>query len=190
MEVAHELGVRLGKLAERAVQELDARPALVLTVGGLQRRLEAQPAELGLECAQAAPRARAATGIGAPDAPGVGGVVGVRTDAFGQRGEQPREEDVRRWVEAQRGRAVGEEVEVLRTANRPAVYRLDVDETGLAQPLEVQTDGVGVESEPLGEILGREGGGGARELAVHREARLVAEGLQHRELVGRSGHCA
>src|SRR5262245_29919812 len=145
VEVAHELGVRLGELAERAVQELDACPALVLTVGGLQRRLEAQPAELGLEGAQATARARATTGIGAPHAPGVGSIARVGTDALGERGEQAGEEHVRRWIEAERGRAVGEEVEVLGTPDGAAVHRFDVDESGLAQPLEVEPDGVRVE---------------------------------------------
>jgi hypothetical protein len=97
---------------------------------------------------------------------------------------------VRGWIEPERGRAVGEEVEVLGAPHRAAVHRFDVDESGFAQPLEVQPDGVRVEAEPLRQILGGERGGGARELAVHGEARLVAEGLQYRELVRRSGHCA
>ena len=95
VQVAHELGVRLGELAEWAVQELDARPALVLAVGGLQRRLEPEPAELRLERAEAAPRARTPTGIGTPHSPGVGGVVGIAADPFRGRGEQTGEEHVR-----------------------------------------------------------------------------------------------
>ena len=46
VEVAHELGVGLGQLPERAVQELDAGRALVLAVGGVGRGLEAELGEL------------------------------------------------------------------------------------------------------------------------------------------------
>ena len=64
-----------------------------------------------------------------------------------------------------------------------AVHGLDVDQAGLAEPLEVQADGVGVEPEALGEVLGRQGGGGAGQLPVHRVAGLVAQCLEHGELV-------
>ena len=74
--------------------------------------------------------------------------------------------------------------------DRAPVHRLDVDQAGLAQPLEVEADGVGVEAEPLGEVLGREGRGRAGQLPVHRVPRLVAQRLQHRELVGLTGHRA
>ena len=80
------------------------------------------------------------------------------------------------------GRAGGEEVEVLGPADGAAVDGLDVDQAGLAQPLEVQPDGVGVQAEALGEVLGREGGGRAGQLLVHRVAGLVAQGLEDREL--------
>ena len=66
--------------------------------------------------------------------------------------------------------------------DRAAVHGLDVDQAGLAQPLEVQPHGVGVEAEALGEVLGRQRGGRAGQLPVHRVAGLVAEGLEHREL--------
>ena len=78
----------------------------------------------------------------------------------------------------------------MRTADRAAMHRLDVDQAGLAQPLEMEPHGVRVQAEPLGEVLGGQRRGGAGELAVHGEARLVAERLEHSELVGRSGHCA
>jgi hypothetical protein len=48
VQVAHQLGIGLGQLSERAVQEVDPRGALVLAVGGLGGRLEAEPAELPL----------------------------------------------------------------------------------------------------------------------------------------------
>ena len=108
---------------------------------------------------------------------------GVGADALRERGEQAGEQRVRGRVETERGRARREEIEVLGPPDGAAVHRLDVDEAGLPEALEVEAHGVGVEPEPLGEILRRERGGGAGELAVHRVPRLVAERLEHCELV-------
>ena len=77
---------------------------------------------------------------------------------------------------------------MLGPTDRAAVHRLDVDEAGLAEPVEVEAHGVGVEPEALGEVLGRQGRGGPGELPVHGVAGLVAERLEHRELVGLTGH--
>src|SRR5437016_592704 len=82
VQVAHELGIRLGELPKRAVQELDAHTALVLAVGRLDRRLEAQTGELGLERAEAATRARAPTGLDTPDPAGAGRVERVGAHAL------------------------------------------------------------------------------------------------------------
>ncbi len=112
----------------------------------------------------------------------------VGADPLGEGGEQAREQRVRGRVEPERRRAVGEEVEVLWATDGAAVDRLHVDETRLTEPLEVEPDRVRVQPEPVGEVLGRQCGSGARQLAVHREARLVAERLQYRELVGLPGH--
>ena len=131
---------------------------------------------------QAAAGPRALAGLDAPRVPGVGGVVGIGADALGQRGEQAGEQRVGRRVEPEPGRAGGEEVEVLRPPDRAAVDRLDVDQPGLAQPLEVQPDGVGVQAEAVGELLGRERRGRRGQLPVHRVTGLVAQCLQHREV--------
>ena len=80
------------------------------------------------------------------------------------------------------GRTGGERVEVLGPTDRAAVDRLDVDQARLPQPLEVQADGVGVQAERIGEVLGGERRGRGGQLAVHREARLVAQGLEDLEL--------
>jgi hypothetical protein len=92
---------------------------------------------------------------------------------------------VGRRVEAQTGRAGREEVEVLRPADGAAVDGLDVDQARLAEPLEVQANGVGVEAETVGEVLGRQRLRRRRELLVHGVPRLVAERLQHREQLHR-----
>ena len=55
----------------------------------------------------------------------------------------------------------------------------DVDQAGLAEAVEVEAHGVGVDAERLGEVLGRQRRGGARQLLVHRVAGVVAEGLEH-----------
>src|SRR6266542_1179709 len=49
VQVADQLGVRLGELAERAMEELDAGGALVLAVGGVGCGLEAELSELVVE---------------------------------------------------------------------------------------------------------------------------------------------
>ena len=45
---------------------------------------------------------------------------------------------------------------MLGPADGAAVHRLDVDQAGLAEPLEVEAHGVGVQAEAVGELLGRE----------------------------------
>jgi hypothetical protein len=114
---------------------------------------------------------------------GVGGVVGVGTDALGHCGQEAGEQRVRGRVEAEAGCAVGQEVEVLRAPDRAAVHGLDVDEPGFAQALEVQAYGVGVEVEPVGEVVRGERPGGGGDRPVELEARLVAERLEDRQLV-------
>ena len=127
-----------------------------------RRGLEAEPVELVVERLHAAAGAGAAAGLGAPRAAGVGGVIGVGADPLGQRGEQAGEQRVRGRVEAEARAPGGEEVEVLGAADGAAVDGLDLDQARLAQAVEVQPDGVGVEAEPIGELLGRQRRGRAR----------------------------
>ena len=182
MEVAHQLGVGLGQFAERTVEEFDAGRTAVGAVG-LERGFEAQLGELGLERTQAAAGAGAGPRLGAPDPTGGGGVVGIGADPLGHRREQAGEESVGGRVESEAGSAGAQEVEVLGPADRPAVDRLDVDQADLAQALQVQAHGVGVDAEALCQLRRRERGGGAGELLVHRVAGLVAERLEHRQLM-------
>ena len=72
---------------------------------------------------------------------------------------------------------------MLRTADGAPVHGLDVDESGLAQPFEVQAHRVGVQAQPLGQFGRRQRPGRARELLIHREAGLVAECFQDRQQV-------
>src|SRR5205807_6529939 len=116
MEVANQLGVRLGLLTERAVEELGAARALVLPVGGVGRGLESGLRGLALVRPHAAAGVRALAGLRTPRVAGVGGVVRIGADALGERGEQAGEQRVRGRVEPEPGRAVGEEVDVLRAA--------------------------------------------------------------------------
>ena len=62
------------------------------------------------------------------------------------------------------------------------VDRLDVHQAGLAEPFEVEADRVRVQAERVGEFLGRQGRGRGGQLAVHRVARLVAQGLEDLEV--------
>jgi hypothetical protein len=72
---------------------------------------------------------------------------------------------------------------VLGPSDRAAVDGLDIDEAGIAQPVEVQAHRVGVQPEAVGEILGRHGRCRPGEFLVHGVAGLVAQRLEHRELV-------
>jgi hypothetical protein len=182
VEVAHQLRIRLGQLPERAVQELDAGgPAVAAVV--LQRGLEAELAELGLQRGEAVARPGAGAGFTPPDPAGGGGVVGIGADPFGHRGEEPGEQRVRRRVETEARRPRTEEVEVLGSPDGAPMDGLDVDQTRLAQAVEVQAHRVGVDAEAIREIRGRERGRGTGELLVHRVAGLVPERLEHRQLV-------
>src|SRR5260370_33477562 len=138
VQIADELGVRLGELPERAVQELDAGRALVLAVGGVGRGLEAELGGLVVERPAAAARAGALAGVGAPGVARVGGVVGIGADPLGEAREQTGEQRVRRGVEAETRRAAGEEVEMLRAADGPAIDAFRFDQTRLTQATEVQ----------------------------------------------------
>ena len=111
--------------------------------------------QLGLQRPQAAARPGALARLDPPGVAGVGGVVGIGADALGERGQQAGEQRVGRRVEAEAGRAGGEEVAVLRTTDGAAVDGLDVDQSDLAQAVEVQADGVRVQPEAVGELLGR-----------------------------------
>ena len=139
--------------------------------------------------AQAAARLGCGWPASTPQArPVVGGVVGVGADPLGQRGEQPGEQRVGRRVEAER-RARRRRGSRGAGAGRPCPrwIGLDVDQAGFAQALEVEAHGVGVQAERVGEILARRAASVERgQLAVHRVARLVAERLEHRELVHRA----
>src|SRR5688500_353104 len=66
VEVADELRVGLGELAERAVEELDPDRALGGAVAEAHRRLEAEPVELVGQRGDAAAGAGAAGELGAP----------------------------------------------------------------------------------------------------------------------------
>ena len=63
------------------------------------------------------------------------------------------------------------------------VDRLDVDQARLAEAFQVEAHRVGVDTERLGEVLGRQRRGRAGQLLVHRVPGLVAERLEDRELV-------
>src|SRR4051794_25780532 len=182
VEVAHELGIRLGELSERAVEELDADRALGGAVAGTDGRLEAEPVELVGEGGDAAPRARAASELGAPLLADLGGVLGARADVLGERAEQAGQQGVGGRVEPQRRCAGRERVEVLRAAHGPPVHRLGLDEPRLAQPVEVETHRVGMEAEAVGEVLGGQRLRRRGELAVHRVPRLVAQRLEHGQI--------
>src|SRR5512132_4679521 len=76
VQIADQLGVRLGELPERAVEELDAGRAFVLPVGGVRGGLETELGERVVERPHAAACAGALAGLSAPGVPSVSGVVG------------------------------------------------------------------------------------------------------------------
>ncbi len=143
------------------------------TRGGRARPRASRDTErLGVRLPASRPQAR----------PVRGRVLGVGAHPLGHRGEEPGEQRVGRRVEAEARGARRERVEVLGPTDGPAVDRLDVDEARLAQALQVEAHGVGVQAERVGEVLGGERRRRCGQLAVHREARLVAQGLQDLEL--------
>src|SRR3989440_1604173 len=188
VEIADELGVGLGQLPERAVQELDAGRALVLAVGGVGRGLEAELGELVVERPHAAAGAGALAGLGAPGVAGIGSVVGIGADPLGEARQQTGEQRVRRGYEAEAGRAVGEEIEMLGATDGAAMDGLGLDQARVAQAIEVQAHGVGVEPEPIGELSRRQRRRRRSQLPVHRVPGLVPQRLEDRELIGPACH--
>ena len=190
VQVADQLRVGLGQLPERTMEELDSRDTRTrcrirhLTGrAGFQRRLEPELAQLRLERTHTALAARPAAGVGAPFTPDAGGVGRLRADVLGERSEQTGEQRVGRRVEAEARRSRGEEVQMLRASDGPAVYRFHVDQAGVPQAIQVEADRVGMKAEAIGEILCRHRCGRARQLFVHGVPGLVAQRLEHCELV-------
>ncbi len=129
------------------------------------------------------PRPVGALGRAATPVPaGATGGAGVGAARLRQRAEQTRQEHVGGRVEAQPGRAGRQGVAMLGASDPTAVDRLDLEQAGVAQALEVQADGVRVQPERLGEVRGRARRRGSGQLPVERVAGLVAQGLQHLEV--------
>jgi hypothetical protein len=116
------------------------------------------------------------------------GVVGIGADPFGEAREQTGEQRVRRGVEAETRRAVGEEVEMLRATDGATMHCFRFDQARVAQAIEVQADGVGVEPEAIGELPRRQRRRRRGQLPVHRVAGLVPQRLEDREFVGPACH--
>jgi hypothetical protein len=86
------------------------------------------------------------------------------------------------WVEAEAGRPGGEEIQMLGPPDGSSMHRLGVDEARLAEPLEVQSHGVGVDAEAIGELGGRQRGRRQRPLPIHGVAGLIGERLEDPEI--------
>ncbi len=179
VQVADELGVGLGEVAEGALEE--GHPGAVAV--GLDRRVEAQLGELLGEHVDAGARPGALGGLAAPRPAGLLGVGGVGAEPLGHRGEEAGEDGVGRRIEVEARCPAGERVDVLRAPDGATVHRLHVDEARLAHALEVHAHRVRVEPEALGQLGGAKGPGRAGQLAIQQIARLVTERLEHRETV-------
>ena len=151
-------------------------------VAGLGRRLEAEPGQLGLECADAGTAARPLAGLESPGVTGVGRILGIGADSLGQRCEQAGKQRVRRRIEAETWRSGGKEVEVLGASDGSAMHSLDIDEIDVAQALEMQPYGVGVDAEAVGKVLCRQRRSRCRKLSIDRESSVVGECLEHRRI--------
>ena len=182
VEVADELRVRLGQLAERTVEKRHVDP---VTGEVLVLRVEPQPVHLAREGLDTRSRPSAPARLFPPRVAGGRRVVGVGADPLGERGEEAGEQRVAGRVETETGRARCEGIDVLGTPDRAAVHGLDLDEAGFAQSLEVETHRVGVDAETVGQLARRQRGGRAGELLVHRKTRFIAQRFQDRQQV----HC-
>src|SRR3989440_1931997 len=108
VEVADEIGVGLGQLPKRAVQEIDPDPAVLAWLELRLDGIEAEPVELADQSGETA---------AAPLAPGhslltpapahSGGIDTVGAELVGEGGEEPGEERVGRRGEAEAGGARG-----------------------------------------------------------------------------------
>lgn len=152
VEVADQGGVRLGELSKWAVEEVDAHIAFGGAVPGRYRRLESEPFELTGEGPHAGPGPGPFSGLDAPRVAGVRGVADVGADLFGQRGEEPGEQRVGGRIEAQAGRARGEEVEVLGASDGAAMDRFGVHEVSIPEAFKVEAHGVGVDSKSVRQL--------------------------------------
>ena len=155
VQVADQLGVGLGQLAERAVQEGDAgdvgRAADCVSSAGSKPSWVSSDSSASTQLRL---RVRRPASLAPRRARSRSASAAVGTDALGQRGEQAGEQRVRGGSKPRPGAPAASEVDVLRPADGAAVHGLDVDEAGLAQALEVQAHGVGVQAEAVGELLG------------------------------------
>src|SRR3954451_9835324 len=140
VEIAHELGIGLGQLPERAVRERHVG----LDAGRLGAGLETEPAHLGAQRLHAGAGTRALPGFRAPLAPDLGRFLAVGADALRERRQQTGKKGVARRVDPEPGRARRQRIHVGRPADGAAVHGLDFHETGLAEAVEMEAHGVGV----------------------------------------------
>ncbi len=176
----HELGMRLGQLAERAVGEGDHRDLAV--VGAVDRGIEAQHLELSDE------RLEARRGICVPGAlvaalltADLRGLVGPDARGGGGLQKEPGQKGIRRRLEPERRGLGGQRVPVLGAPHAPGGVRAHVEEADVAHALEVRPHRVGVQPQRLGDVGRREGHGRSGELEIDRVAGVVAERLQDRQ---------
>ena len=153
MQVANQLGVGLGQFPEGAMKKLDARGAIQGCVF-VRCGLETQAIELLAHRGEARPAAGAFGGASAPRPTGGAGGIRVGSGGLGQRGEESGEQDMGRWIEPEAGRTGSEEVLMLWSSDGAAMDRFDLNEPRVAQSFQMQANGVGVETEGLGEVRG------------------------------------
>ena len=180
--VAHQLGIGLGQLPERAVQEGDVGlPSARRSRPRARSRAGSAPHSSALT--QLRERVRRPASAPQPRPVSVG-VVAVGADALGQRGEQPGEQGVARAgrtrararpARASRRAAAGRRCRGGRARRRRGRPRAG----GRGAGGRCWRAGRARRRAPCAEQAAVERG----ELAIHREARLVAERLEHREQV-------
>ena len=176
----HELGMRLGQLAERAMGEGDHRDLSV--VRAVNRRIEAQHLELSYECLEA----RRGVGVaGALMATLLAADLRRLICSDPRRGgsleEEPGEEGVRRGLEPERRGLSGQRVLVLGAPHPPFGVRAHVEQAHLAHALEVRPHRVCVQPQRLRDVGRRERHRRSCELEIDRVAGVVAERLQDRQ---------
>jgi hypothetical protein len=187
VEAAHDLGVGLGQLPERAVGEGHrGRPLTQLGVDG-DGRVEPQLVQPGHQTGQAGDVARCDRHLGvglALVAAGLDRLVAAQATGGGHPQQHAGQHRERRRLQAQRGRVGGQRVAVLGTADRAPGVGLDVEQADVAHALEVGPDGVGVQVERLGDLGGGQRARRARQLQVDGVAGVVAQRLEHGEAGG------
>ncbi len=176
---AHQLGLGLGQLGERAVGERHGRGVALVDPGRVEAEL-VEHRDGGIDAGPAGGR-RPVCQTAPLVAGRQRGRLAVHAGLGRHRQQHPGQHREHRRLEPERRGVGGQRVELLGTPDRAAGVEVRLEQTDLAHALEVGPHRVGVQPQRLGDVRGGQRARGAGQLEVDGVAGVVAERLEQIE---------